>query len=424
MRQFRWAAVAATVAVLFAAAQVAAQGEAAPVKGEIDAVKEAVAKIVDINAMVATTYNYGFNRPASDTLNYEVINKANNTFAIYDAFLQFSRNHEDEDFGFNINMDFGETAKYTGSDWNGNGAVAAPGDNTEEGNAFELREAYGTYKVPWDGVKLKAGKFVTLLGYEVLMTNTAFNPNISHSILFGYAIPFTHVGVLLDLPMGELAWADIGIVNGWDNAVDNNNAKTLIAGLGIKPLADLATFYLAGTYGSETNGQAKTCSGIPCPGAGAGAKRGVVTLNGTVTPIEGLSFIVDSVYGNESNILPDPITGDPNSAAASWYGLVGYVTWAPGFDPVPGFQFALRAEVFDDVDGARNPTGTVNPAVIGTPQTVEEVTGTISYVFSPNIVTRLEYRYDHSDKFAYEKDLADSYSKTANTITAELILAF
>jgi len=192
----------------------------------------------------------------------------------------------------------------------------------------------------------------------------------------------------------------------------------------LKAIPDVLTFYLAGTYGSETNGQAKTCSGIPCPGAGAGAKRGVVTLNGTVTPIEGLSFIVDSVYGNESNILPDPITGDPNSAAASWYGLVGYVTWAPGFDPVPGFQFALRAEVFDDVDGARNPTGTVNPAVIGTPQTVEEVTGTISYVFSPNIVTRLEYRYDHSDKFAYEKDLADSYSKTANTITAELILAF
>lgn len=414
MKQVRTAVCAALAAVLFVAARAGAEGE-------VDQVKETVAKFIDVNAMVATTYTYGFNNPASNTLNYEVINKNNDTFALYDAFLQFARNREDEDFGFTVNMDFGETAKYTGSDWDGSGGT--DGSNSEEGNAFELREAYGTYKLPWGGIKLKVGKMITLLGYEVLMTNTAFNPNISHSILFGYAINFTDLGLMFNVPLGEMAWLDIGVVNGWDNAVDNNHQKTLLMGVGLKP-ADIATFYLAGSYGGEQNGQyASNCAAPPC--AGAGSKRGVVTLNGTVTPIEGLSFIMDSVYGNESNLLPDS-NGNPFTEAAQWYGLVGYVTWAPGLEPVEGLSLNLRAEVFDDVNGARL-TGssgafTPNPALNGLAQTVIEVTPTVAYQFSPNILARLEYRYDTSDKLAYQTD--NGYSKIANTLAAEVLVAF
>lgn len=430
MTTVRTAACAAAVAFLFAATLARAEGVVDKATGEVDEAKAALAKLVDINAMVAATYTYGFNKPYNRTLNYEVINKANNTFALYDAFLQIARNRDDEDFGFTINMDFGETAKYTGSDWDGSGG--ADGSNSEEGNAFELREAYGTYKLPWGGIKLKAGKFVTLLGYEVLMTNTVFNPNISHSILFGYAINFTNVGFLFNVPLGDMAWVDIGMINGWDESVDNNDSKTLMAGMGVKPLDNL-TFYLAGTYGGEQNGQfASNCASAqgtpPAPCPGAGSKRGVVTLNGTFTPIEGLSFIMDSVYGNESNLLPDA-TG-ALTQAASWYGLVGYVTWSPGLEPVEGLSLNLRAEVFDDADGARltgSPSAfTPNPALAGVPQTVIEITPTIAYAFNPHILARLEYRYDHSDKPAYQNNTigGTGYNTSANTIAAELLVAF
>jgi opacity protein-like surface antigen len=396
-------------ALCLSAAPVAAEEE----KKSIDEqVQELMAKIVDVNAMVATTYTYSFNKPTSDFLPYLIINKDDNTLALYDAFLQISRNREDEDFGFTLNMDFGETARFTGADWDGSGAI---GDSGEEDNFFELREAYGTYKVPWGGIKVKAGKFVTLLGYEVLMTNTAYNPNVTHSYMFGQ-IPFTHVGVLANAPLGEMAWVDVGVVNGWDNAVDNNNSPSLLAGLGFKPL-DVLGFYLAGIYGPELCGQDSTkCTGLPP--AGAGSKRGAVTLNATFTAPEetGLALAIDSLYANESDALPD---GDvPFAESASWYGLAGYVMWAPPFEEVEGLTLNLRAEVICDPDGYRNPNG--SPGV--GPQTIFEITPTIGYAFAEHFLARLEYRYDHSNKQAYQTE--DTFRSFDNTLTAEFIVAF
>src|SRR5437879_4330074 len=62
--------------------------------------------------------------------------------------------------------------------------------------AFDLEEAYGSYKVPLgSGLTVKAGKFVTLLGYEVIESPN--NLNFSRSFLFGFAIPLTHRGALV-----------------------------------------------------------------------------------------------------------------------------------------------------------------------------------------------------------------------------------
>ena len=58
---------------------------------------------------------------------------------------------------------------------------------------FDLQEAYLSYKVPLgSGLTVKAGKFVTLLGYEVIESPN--NLNFSRSFLFTFAIPLTHVG--------------------------------------------------------------------------------------------------------------------------------------------------------------------------------------------------------------------------------------
>src|SRR6266511_375041 len=53
----------------------------------------------------------------------------------------------------------------------------------------------------------KAGKFVTLLGYEVI--EGPLNPNFSRSFMFGFAIPFIHVGGLLSY--SPLEWLTIKI---------------------------------------------------------------------------------------------------------------------------------------------------------------------------------------------------------------------
>lgn len=407
MRPFRIAVFAAVAALLVSASGVQAQGES------IDEAREYIAKFVDINVLAATTYTYGTNTPNSGNLPYLPINKDQNSIALYNGFFQVSRHREGESFGFTFNMDIGETARYAGSDWDGDGAT--------EGDFIEVREFFGTYKTPLAGITLKAGKFVSLLGYEVLLTNAAFNPTVSLGYLF-LNVPYTHVGLMANIPLGEIAWLDIGVVNGWDNAVDTNNSKSLLTGFGVAPIEGVTT-YIAGIYGSEACGQASTkCTALPA--AGAGSKRAAVTWNASYTLPEetGLGLAIDSLYANESDILPDVATGNPFGASAEWYGLAGYVMWSPPVEELEGLSLNLRTEVFVDADGYRNPTGTTNPAVAGTPITVWEVSPTVAYQFTNNVIARLEYRYDSANKFAFEKD--GGYAKQANTITAQVLVAF
>src|SRR5262249_52293714 len=184
-------------------------------------VKERIDSLpVQINALVSLNYQYSFNRP--DTHNVQLHTFAFNapSFTINDAALFVSRQKADEDFGFMISFDFGQTSQAV----NGVDNEAIP----------SLREAYLTYKLPWKipttdkPITLKGGKFVTLLGYEVIKTWSNFNYNIANSIQFGFGIPFTHTGLLANLPVLDMVSFDLGVVNGWDDIVDNNSGATFL----------------------------------------------------------------------------------------------------------------------------------------------------------------------------------------------------
>src|SRR5436309_11643617 len=102
---------------------------------------------------------------------------------------------------------------------------------------FDLQEAYGSYQIPLgSGLTLKAGKFVTLLGYEVIESPN--NLNFSRSYLFAFSIPLTHVGALLTYQ--PLSWLSItaGTVVGWDVARDNNSTMSYTGQFGFTPLKD------------------------------------------------------------------------------------------------------------------------------------------------------------------------------------------
>lgn len=356
--------------------------------------------LVEFHGLVSTVYQYSFNTPDSGRIASRVISKKDNSFALNDAWLSVSRMKDDEDVGFAIDVDFGDTAKSAPSDWDGDGSLAS----SEETNSFELREAYLTYRLPLElaGGRpvLKAGKFVTLLGYEVLKTNDSFNPNISNSILFGFAIPFTHTGLLLTSPLGEMASFDLGVVNGWDNVDDNNRSKTLLAGFGLTP-SDVLSLYVAGTYGAEQNGH-------NAGGPGAGAKRGVVTGNATFTGIERVTLVLDTVYGHESDLLPG--SSGVLTEGADWYGAGGYAI----VEIDDRLSFALRAEVFDDPDGKRN--------FSGVPATQWEVTPTIAYRLNDHVVARAEYRHDEASKPIHEKKAR--FQRGSDTLAGELLVAF
>ena len=63
-------------------------------------------------------------------------------------------------------------------------------------------------------------------GYELIDGYDGYNDNATRSFSFGYAIPFTHTGLKAAYAFSDQLTAMLMLVNGWDNAKDNNSSKS------------------------------------------------------------------------------------------------------------------------------------------------------------------------------------------------------
>jgi hypothetical protein len=334
----------------------------------------------DTHALLAVDYIYNFNSPENRTNTYRVFDTDSNSFSVNEASLYLSRKREDESLGFVLNLDYGDVSIASGS------------------SDVEVREAYLTYKLPFvEGVTLKAGRFVTLLGYEILKTWDNFNPNMSRSILFGFAIPFEHVGGLINIPIGEMISIDAGVVNGWDNTNDNNDGKTFLGGVGINPI-DMLSMYFAGTYGPEQDNNGHS-------------KRGALTAVFTVKATDALTLVAEADYANETDLV-----GPNMQDSALWYGAAGYIVYKFTDD----LSLAFRSEFFDDSDGVRLNSDQLAP---GEGSTTWEVTPTVAYQLTNGLLWRAEYRHDESDKKIFNTS-SNNFVRGQDTIATELIYAF
>ena len=112
---------------------------------------------------------------------------------------------------------------------------AFPFRNTEK---FDLQEAYVSGLVPLgSGLTLKAGKFVTLLGYEVIESPN--NLNFSRGYLFGLAIPLTHTGGLASYAFTDWFNMTAGLVLGWDDSKNVNDSLSYTGQFAFTPVKDL-----------------------------------------------------------------------------------------------------------------------------------------------------------------------------------------
>src|SRR6266581_7087422 len=86
---------------------------------------------------------------------------------------------------------------------------------------YDLVEAYGSVLLPLgEGLTVKAGKWATLIGYEVY--ESPKNLNFSRDFLYTLGTPYTHTGLLVTYPFTRSLSATLGFTNGWDNS-DNPN---------------------------------------------------------------------------------------------------------------------------------------------------------------------------------------------------------
>jgi len=279
------------------------------------------------------------------------------------------------------------------------GDDAFPFRNTEK---FDLQEAYASYKIPLGTrLTLKAGKFVTLLGYEVIEAPN--NLNFSRSFMFGFAIPFTHVGALLTLAPTEWLSLTAGPVVGWDVAEDNNDAMSVMGQVAVTPIKDLTTNlnWITGPEQTDNDRNART----------------VLDLVVNYTGIKALTLGLNVDYGWEDREASLAAAATRQNNDASWWGWAAYAA----YDWTDKLRTAVRLGYFDDTDGVR--TLAVAP---GARVELYDVTATVQYKIWRGLVGRLEYRHDEANRpvFKIQNPGPVPTSQAQDTLTVSLHYLF
>jgi hypothetical protein len=323
---------------------------------------EAVHPAVEFHGLVSTSYTYNLNLPPSRTNQLRVFD-TDDAEARLDL-VEFVVQRPVAvawDAGFRVDITAGAVSR----------VVASRGlfrDSAGEGQDIDLHQAFVSVLVPLgSGLRVDAGKFVTGLGYEVIEGFDGWNDNATHSFLFGYAIPFTHTGIRASYTVSPVLSTMVMVANGWDDVRDNNSGKTVHLQLGLTPSSRLAII-LNGIAGPEQDNDSHDY-------------RDVLDVVATWKPTDHLSLGMNGDWGREAAAAPGGLT-------AEWKGVAGYLRLSPRGP----FALSLRAETFEDRDGART----------GTAQTLAGFTLTPEVRLGTSCVVRGDLRLDVSDRAVFE----------------------
>lgn len=337
---------------------------------------------INLSGFVDTSYTYNFGAPDSRANTARVFDTEANNFNLQASELVFEKLPSEEGgVGFRADLFFGEDAE-----------IITPTGSTRD--EFDLEQAYITLKPPlnfklpignWHWIKF--GKFVTMHGAEVIEAKD--NWNFSRSLLFGYAIPFTHTGVRAGYQFFDGLSGYLGLVNGWDNVKDNNKSKSIEGALAWGP-SDKLSFNLAGMYGPEQTSNDHS-------------QRALIDFLATYKPFEKWTLMLNADYGHEEDAVASGKDG-------SWSGVAGYLR----YDPLSWLSLISRTEFFSDRQGLR--------VISGTQQDLWEQTLTLELRPYKDLITRLEYRHDESSSkiFTSNQKAADNQ----DTIGLEMIYTF
>ena len=322
-----------------------------------------------LNGYLDVSYSHlsgnGLFAPIGGTTNDRVFDARHDSFSVHQAAFTLAKQPK-EGFGALVNVIIGEDAD----------VIAPFNQNPGSTSKVDLTQAFVQYaKGPVTGI---GGKFVTLAGAEVI--NPTQDTNFSRSILFGYAIPFTHTGVRGTYAVNDALSLILGLNNGWDLLQDTNGNKTIEAGVSYAPLKNLS-LAAQGYFGNEKLcGSSCGGAGQPSAAASPGGYRGLFDTLVTYNATEKLTLILNTDYAWQDNA--SAFTADGNGVA-TWEGVAGYAV----YQFTDQWRGSLRLEYFDDKDGYRT----------GVKQQWKEMTHTLAYLPNKNIELRGEYRYDWSN---------------------------
>jgi len=242
------------------------------------------------------------------------------------------------------------------------------------GKDIGLKQAYVALRAPvGNGIDFKVGRFDPIIGYEVF--DSIANPNFARS--FGYYLePASHTGVLATYQFSEV----LGVAAGVGNAEDTLTASNP-------------------THSQETRKSYMGAVTIKAPQS-SGWLAGSALYAGIVDTAHGHPSEKDKLNLYVGGTLSTPITGFTVGAA---YDYVDHVNYASG----NAHAVALYASYAFNEQLKLN----VRPewARFAGRTDLFGLTATVDYQLWANVVTRLEFRWDHTDRGSFETLGVDSY---------------
>ncbi len=361
-------------------APVAAEDDAAAVVATVAAPTTAWYDAISVNGFASVAYSFNANSPADDANQLRVFDGDDGSINldVIELVVQKAAAAPGS-AGFRVDLTAGSSIPAAAAS-----AGLFRGDDGV-GQDFDVQQGFVSYVGDvGNGLRLDAGKFVTHMGYELIEGYDGYNDHYSRSILFGFAIPFTHTGAKLSYPLSENLTGMVMVANGWDNVKDSNSGKTFGA-------------QLIGTFGKVT-GYLNAITG-PEQAGDNGDLRSVVDVAAVFAASDAIALGFNADFGHEAGAA-----GAAGEDAATWMGAALYGKWTASEQ----VSLALRGEVFDDVDGVRT----------GTAQTLFEGTLSPAFVLGDNVVLRGDVRLDRSSEASFMTDSAGSKQQLTIALNA------
>lgn len=238
---------------------------------------------------------------------------------------------------------------------------------------FGVKQAYVALRAPvGNGLDFKAGVWDTIIGYEVF--DGPNNPNATHS--YGYTIePTTHTGLLASYAFNDIVSASVGVADTFGSPINQRafpaRAESYKAYLGGLTLTAPSNWgFLAGSTltGVIINGY-NAATGT----AGNGADQTSYYVGGTFnTPVEGLKVGASYDYLGVSEQTLSSASYANAAAVYASYRLTEKLTLH-----------------------GRGEYATSDMNLLGASKVVA-ATGTLQYDLWKNVLSRLEFRWDHA----------------------------
>ena len=176
---------------------------------------------ISFTGLLDTYYTYNTNAPEDGYNSLYYTNPNSRGFGLNQAKLEIDASG-DGPVGFRSDIWFGSGARLFR-------------DGLEPGpleDVLYIQQAYGYYQFA-NGAEFNVGAFGTIAGLEVAESH--LNWNYTRGILWAWNEPFSHVGAKISTPVTDTVTATFMLVNGFDNAWDQNSGKSYGGQISLAP---------------------------------------------------------------------------------------------------------------------------------------------------------------------------------------------